>query len=102
MPGEKETLLENSSKRLDAYTYKGSRSRQGGREMRTYIDKLREHHEQFMATQNLSRIDVAFETMPLIPIALPYVYGLESRMEELEAENASLREEIRVLKERKD
>ena len=27
---EKETLLENSSKRLDAYTYKGSRSRQGG------------------------------------------------------------------------
>lgn len=68
--------------------------------MRTYIDKLREHHEQFMATQNLPRIDVAVETMSLIPIALLYVYGLESRMEELEAENTSLHEEIRALKER--
>lgn len=61
--------------------------------MRTYIDKLREHHEQFMASQNLPRIEVAVETMSLIPVALLYVDGLESRIKELEAELEVYREE---------
>lgn len=64
--------------------------------MRTYIDKLREHHEQFMASQNLPRIEVAVETMSLIPVALLYVYGLESRMKELESELEVYREKERL------
>lgn len=64
--------------------------------MRTHIDKLRENHEQFMASQNLPRIEIAVETMSLIPMALLYMDGLESQMKELESELEVYRERERL------
>lgn len=70
--------------------------------MKTYIDKLREHHKQFTTYQNLPRIEIAVETMSLIPLALLYIEELENRIKELETKNQILQERIQKLEKQKN
>ena len=66
--------------------------------MRSYVDKLRKSYEQFNAYTNLAKHDAAFETASLVPYALGYIGALEIRVEEVEAENERLQNEIEHLK----
>ena len=66
--------------------------------MRSYVDKLRESYERFNEYTNLAKRDAAFETASLVPYALGYIGALEIRVEEVEAENERLQNDIEYLK----